>query len=78
MLKRAKKNIVHCPECERRWPLICEQSIAIDKRGKCIPCIIDDTDEPEIEENEFEPIRYMKERISDIEDAYRELGIQIP
>jgi len=31
---------VKCPKCLRTWDKIpCEQSVAIEKRGKCIVCI---------------------------------------
>lgn len=50
------KNIkTKCPKCRREWDEFpCEQSIAIEKRGKCIQCIIDDKEPINIKPYEFQ------------------------
>ena len=44
-----------CPKCGKEWPDDCEQAVAIEKRGKCIGCIIKDGETFEIDPYEFEP-----------------------
>jgi len=42
-----------CPKCKKVWPAISEQSVAIDKKGKCIGCMIRDGDKIQMDPYEF-------------------------
>ena len=42
-----------CPKCNKDWLDNSEQSIAIQKRGKCIACIIKDKEKIEMNPYEF-------------------------
>jgi len=43
-----------CPVCAREWPDdISEQAIAVEKRGKCIVCIVEAEEHIEMNPYEF-------------------------
>ena len=43
-----------CPVCKRKWPTGCEQAIAVEKRGKCIVCLIANDEHIEMNPYEFQ------------------------
>jgi len=52
--QQTKKKTV-CPKCKSEWEEYpCEQSVAIEKRGKCIKCLIKDKEEIQTKPYEFQ------------------------
>ena len=46
-------ELLGCPICKREYPIDCEQTRAITKRGKCICCIFDAKEYIEMNPYEF-------------------------
>ena len=50
------EGLVSCPVCKREWPEDCEQSRAVNMRGKCIVCIADAGERIEMNPYEFRKV----------------------